>query len=79
MFAASVCCICSSLSSLSWPSSLAHLQVQARYSYIYRKIDGVWKIAEHHSSAMPEPVAAPAEAAKEAVGELSPLLLSLCH
>jgi uncharacterized protein (TIGR02246 family) len=41
--------------------------VQARYSYIYRKVDGVWKIAEHHSSAMPEPVAAPAAAAVEAV------------
>jgi uncharacterized protein (TIGR02246 family) len=35
------------------------LQVQARYSFIYRKIDGVWKITEHHSSAMPEPVEEP--------------------
>ena len=43
------------------------VKVQARYSYIYRKINGVWKIAEHHSSAMPEPVAAPA-AAKVTVG-----------
>ena len=50
------------------PSASSAPQVQARYSYIYRKIDGVWKIAEHHSSAMPEPVAAPA-AAKETVGE----------
>ncbi|KAI3434964.1 hypothetical protein D9Q98_003017 [Chlorella vulgaris] len=35
------------------------VKVQARYSFIYRKIDGVWKITEHHSSAMPEPVAEP--------------------
>lgn len=28
--------------------------VQARYSFTYRKIDGVWKIIDHHSSAMPE-------------------------
>ena len=31
-------------------------QVQARYTYVYEKIDGEWKIALHHSSAMPEPV-----------------------
>ena len=28
---------------------------------MYRKIDGVWKITEHHSSAMPEPVVDPLE------------------
>ncbi|MFK8043797.1 SgcJ/EcaC family oxidoreductase [Congregibacter sp.] len=34
-------------------------QVTARFTYLYRKIDGAWKIVEHHSSAMPEVVAAP--------------------
>lgn len=33
-------------------------QVTARFTYLYRRIDGEWKIAEHHSSAMPEVVVA---------------------
>jgi uncharacterized protein (TIGR02246 family) len=31
-------------------------QVMARYSYLYKRIGGEWKILEHHSSMMPEPV-----------------------
>jgi uncharacterized protein (TIGR02246 family) len=29
-------------------------QVTARFSYLYKRINGEWKIIEHHSSAMPE-------------------------
>jgi len=28
--------------------------VEARYTYAYEKIDGKWKIVNHHASAMPE-------------------------
>ena len=28
--------------------------VQARFTYVYRQVDGEWLILEHHSSAMPE-------------------------
>jgi uncharacterized protein (TIGR02246 family) len=32
--------------------------VVARYSFVYERVDGRWKIKSHHSSAMPEPVSA---------------------
>jgi uncharacterized protein (TIGR02246 family) len=34
----------------------APAKVQARYTYLYEKVNGEWKIMNHHSSAMPEPV-----------------------
>jgi uncharacterized protein (TIGR02246 family) len=32
-------------------------QVTARFDYLYRRVNGRWLIANHHSSKMPEPVA----------------------
>lgn len=32
-------------------------KVSARYTYLYKQVDGEWKITEHHSSAMPETAA----------------------
>lgn len=37
--------------------------VQARYTFLYTRVDGQWKILNHHSSAMPEKV--PSEVAKQ--------------
>jgi len=31
-----------------------HQKVHARYTYVYKKIDGEWKILNQHSSMMPE-------------------------
>ena len=39
---------------LTDPKSGAKRVVEARYSYTYEKLDGEWKIVNHHSSAMPE-------------------------
>ncbi len=40
--------------------------VEARFSYMWRKIDGAWKIVHHHSSAVPK---TPEAAVKEAESE----------
>ncbi|MEU9172108.1 SgcJ/EcaC family oxidoreductase [Streptomyces sp. NPDC048420] len=39
---------------LTDPKSGDKRVVEARYSYTYEKENGVWKIVNHHSSAMPE-------------------------
>jgi hypothetical protein len=33
----------------------ARQPVEARFSYMWRKMDGEWKIVHHHSSAVPNP------------------------
>eukprot|EP00291_Cryptomonas_curvata_P023530 CAMPEP_0172171256 /NCGR_PEP_ID=MMETSP1050-20130122/11789_1 /TAXON_ID=233186 /ORGANISM="Cryptomonas curvata, Strain CCAP979/52" /LENGTH=121 /DNA_ID=CAMNT_0012842663 /DNA_START=12 /DNA_END=374 /DNA_ORIENTATION=+ len=40
--------------------------VEARFSYMWRKVDGKWKIVHHHSSALPK---APGAAVEEAESE----------
>ena len=40
-------------------------KVNARYSFLYIYEDGEWKIAHHHSSAMPEGLLAAAEKVKQ--------------
>lgn len=30
------------------------LPSQARFTFLYKQVNGQWKIAEHHSSALPE-------------------------
>jgi uncharacterized protein (TIGR02246 family) len=36
-------------------------QVAARFTFLYRRTPQGWRILEHHSSAMPEPVSLPRE------------------
>jgi len=38
--------------------------VEARFSYMWRKVDGAWKIVHHHSSALPRVAGAEVEEAK---------------
>jgi uncharacterized protein (TIGR02246 family) len=46
--------------------------VQARFSYMWRRIEGAWKIVHHHSSALPKsPDAAPEPLAAAPAGESS--------
>jgi hypothetical protein len=40
--------------------------VEARFSYMWRKVDGQWKIVHHHSSALPKD---PSNAQEEEKGE----------
>ena len=40
--------------------------VEARFSYMWRKVDGAWKIVHHHSSALPK---VPGTAEEEAESE----------
>ena len=50
--------------------------VDARFSYMWRKSDGAWKIVHHHSSALPKSPDAPEDARPEAgtvhIGEDEP-------
>ncbi len=51
--------------------------VEARFSYMWRKIDGAWKIVHHHSSAVPK---APEAAVEEAESEdMYPIAQASCH
>jgi len=34
--------------------TLPLFSLQARFTFLYKQVNGQWKIAEHHSSAMPE-------------------------
>jgi uncharacterized protein (TIGR02246 family) len=38
--------------------------VEARFSYMWRKVDGAWKIVHHHSSALPKEPGSSTEEAK---------------
>lgn len=48
-------------------------EVAARYTFIYQFRDGAWKILHHHSSAMPESVAAAATTESHAAPEKAPV------
>ena len=59
--------------------------VEARFSYMWRKVDGAWRIVHHHSSALPKvPGTAVEEAESEdmypiaQVSSAPPLQMGLC-
>ncbi len=50
--------------------------VEARFSYMWRKVDGAWKIVHHHSSALPkDPGAAVEEEESEDMYPIAQVLL----
>ena len=54
--------------------------VEARFSYMWRKIDGAWKIVHHHSSALPkDPAAAEKEVKSEDFYPIAQVFLAPSH
>jgi hypothetical protein len=54
--------------------------VEARFSYMWRRVDGQWRITHHHSSALPNaqaPVPAPTEFARGRVSDSGPAISSI--
>jgi ketosteroid isomerase-like protein len=51
--------------------------VEARFSYMWRKIDGAWKIVHHHSSALPKVPGAAAE--EQASEDMYPIAQASLH
>jgi hypothetical protein len=53
--------------------------VEARFSYMWRKVDGAWKIVHHHSSALPnDPQAAAAAQEADLSEDMYPIAQASC-